>query len=73
MCCGIVLPSCPLTNPDLLRVRMSVQLLPVAATDLEKIAALARIVWQSTYPGIITQAQIDYMLEQRYNAPLLLE
>ena len=39
----------------------------------EKIAALARIVWQSTYPGIITQAQIDYMLEQRYNAPLLLE
>ena len=52
---------------------MSVQLLPVAATDLEKIAALARIVWQSTYPGIITQAQIDYMLEQRYNAPLLLE
>lgn len=27
-----------------------------------------RVVWQDAYPGIITQAQIDYMLEQRYNA-----
>ena len=45
---------------------MSVLISPVVETDLEKIAALARLVWQSAYPGIITQEQIDYMLEQRY-------
>ena len=28
--------------------------------------ALARLIWQQAYPGIITQAQIDYMLAQRY-------
>ena len=32
-----------------------------------------RVVWQDAYPGIITQAQIDYMLEQRYNAGRLIE
>jgi hypothetical protein len=30
------------------------------------ISALAREIWQATYPGIITQEQIDFMLEQRY-------
>ncbi len=50
-----------------------VDLRPVAAADVEAIAALARIIWQSTYAEIITQAQIDYMLGQRYNAPRLLE
>ena len=52
---------------------MSIQISPVTAADVEPIAELARIVWQSTYPGIITQAQIDFMLEQRYNPVRLLE
>lgn len=51
---------------------MSMAITPVTPADVEAIAALARIVWQDTYPAIITQAQIDYMLEQRYNAPQLL-
>ena len=45
----------------------------VAPAHVDEIAALARIVWQEAYTGIITQAQIDFMLEQRYNAPRLLE
>lgn len=48
-----------------------VAIAPVAAADLPDIAALARTVWQATYPGIITQAQIDQMFAQRYNLPSL--
>lgn len=39
---------------------------PVTAADVDAIGALARLIWQQAYPGIITQAQIDYMLAQRY-------
>jgi len=52
---------------------MNIQISPVSRADVDAIAALARIVWQDAYPGIITQAQIDYMLEQRYNTLRLLE
>ena len=52
---------------------MSIQISPVTDVDVKTIAALARVVWQNAYPGIITQAQIDFMLEQRYNVPRLLE
>lgn len=51
---------------------MTLQLSPVTDADVEAIAALARIVWQDAYPGIITQAQIDFMLEQRYDTRRLL-
>jgi ribosomal protein S18 acetylase RimI-like enzyme len=51
---------------------MTLQISPVTDADIEAIAALARIVWQDAYPGIITQAQIDFMLEQRYNTRRLL-
>jgi ribosomal protein S18 acetylase RimI-like enzyme len=34
--------------------------------DLPAIAELAAIVWRRHYPGIITRAQIDYMLERMY-------
>ena len=33
------------------------------------VSALAQEIWNRHYPGIISQAQIDYMLDQRY-APL---
>lgn len=52
---------------------MSVHIRNVHPEEVFAIAALARVVWQAAYPAIITQAQIDYMLAQRYNAPRLLE
>ena len=44
---------------------------PLQNTDLDRVATLARIVWQDAYRDIITPAQIDFMLEQRYNASRL--
>src|SRR6185295_16266376 len=49
---------------DLVRIE------PLAADDVEAIAALAAEIWHHHYPAIITPAQIDYMLQQRY-APAL--
>lgn len=46
---------------------------PMDAADIGPVAELARRIWQATYPGIITQGQIDYMLAQRYNAAVLAE
>ncbi|MDR3158382.1 MAG: GNAT family N-acetyltransferase [Zoogloeaceae bacterium] len=45
---------------------------PVTPPDVPAIAALAREAWQAAYPGIISQAQIDFMLEQRYDHRRLL-
>jgi ribosomal protein S18 acetylase RimI-like enzyme len=39
---------------------------PLAADDIGRVVALARHVWQATYAALISQAQIDYMLGQRY-------
>ena len=52
---------------------MAITISAVTPPDVHAIAALARIVWQEVYPAIISQAQIDTMLGQRYNAPRLLE
>lgn len=46
---------------------MEVLISPVTPADIGAVAALARVVWQQTYPGIISQEQIDFMLEQRYD------
>lgn len=46
---------------------MDVVISPVTPADVGPVTALARLVWQQTYPGIISQEQIDYMLGQRYN------
>ena len=53
--------------------RLDVLITPVAPADVDSVVALARLVWQQTYPGIITQEQIDFMLEQRYNPQRLFE
>jgi diamine N-acetyltransferase len=45
---------------------LKVEIRPVTPSDVPAISALAREIWQATYPGIITQEQIDFMLEQRY-------
>lgn len=41
---------------------------PLAPQDVDAVCALARIVWQATYPALIPQAQIDAMLDDRYAA-----
>ena len=45
---------------------LNIEIRPVTPPDVPAIALLAREIWQATYPGIITQEQIDFMLEQRY-------
>ena len=42
------------------------QFRPLAVGDLSAVTTLARIVWQATYTGIISQEQIDTMLAARY-------
>lgn len=39
---------------------------PLSADDVDAVSALARTVWQATYPPLISQAQIDTMLDDRY-------
>ena len=36
--------------------------------EVDAVSALARVVWQATYPTLISQAQIDAMLDDRYAA-----
>jgi ribosomal protein S18 acetylase RimI-like enzyme len=36
--------------------------------EVDAVCALARTVWQATYPALISQAQIDAMLADRYGA-----
>ena len=43
----------------------------VRAADVTRVIALAREIWYLHYPGIITVAQIDYMLAQRYGEDLV--
>ncbi len=39
--------------------------------DAETVAALAREIWHAHYPGIISDAQIEYMLAQRYDPTVI--
>src|SRR5215831_2102842 len=50
---------------------MAVDVLPAAEPDLPDIAALARVVWRRHYPGIISPAQIEYMLRRMYDLDTL--
>ncbi|NHC06495.1 ribosomal protein S18 acetylase RimI-like enzyme [Azonexus fungiphilus] len=45
---------------------LNIEIRPITPPDVPAIASLAREIWQASYPGIITQEQIDFMLEQRY-------
>ena len=45
---------------------VQLRLLPVMLCDLEAVNRLAREIWTAHYPGIISNAQIEYMLAQRY-------
>ncbi|HET6492051.1 MAG TPA: GNAT family N-acetyltransferase, partial [Burkholderiales bacterium] len=48
-----------------------IAVLPVEPGEVERIAALAGEIWRRHYAGIISAAQIEYMLKQRYEPPLI--
>lgn len=48
-----------------------VRIEPLAGDDVERMAALAREIWYDHYPAIISTAQIEYMLQQRYDPALV--
>ncbi|HXG45998.1 MAG TPA: GNAT family N-acetyltransferase [Methylomirabilota bacterium] len=47
------------------------QIAPAGLADLPPIAALAATVWRAHYPGIISAAQIEYMLARMYDLETL--
>ena len=46
---------------------------PVGMEQLQAVSELAHHIWHLHYPGIISRAQIDYMLDQRYSPGHLAE
>ena len=51
----------------------TIQICSLEATEAETLSALAAEIWRAHYPGIISVAQIEYMLKQRYTPSLLRE
>jgi ribosomal protein S18 acetylase RimI-like enzyme len=47
------------------------EIAPLTAADVDAVAALARATWRAHYPGIISTAQIEYMLAQRYDPAVI--
>lgn len=43
----------------------------LADDEVETLARLAREIWHAHYPGIISWAQIDFMLDQRYRPSVI--
>lgn len=52
---------------------MPVNISPLAPADVFNISTLAGIIWRHHYAGIISLAQIEYMLAQRYQPDLIRE
>jgi GNAT superfamily N-acetyltransferase len=46
-------------------------IIQAAEADLPAISELAAVIWRACYPGIITQAQISYMLARMYSLETL--
>jgi diamine N-acetyltransferase len=44
----------------------AIEIAPAGEEHLPGIAALAAVIWRACYPGIISEAQIDYMLARMY-------
>jgi len=57
-------------NPELAGSAARIE--PLAAEDVEQLAALAREIWNAHYSSIISAAQIEYMLGQRYSSDVVL-
>ena len=45
----------------------AVRIAPLAIADVDRLCALAAEIWRAHYSAIISVAQIEYMLAQRYN------
>lgn len=60
-------------NVIILYLMNTVSIQPASRGDLATIIALAQLIWRRHYPGIISMAQIDYMLTQRYSEAVMLE
>lgn len=50
---------------------MQIDISPLRLDEADALAALARSIWNVAYRDIISQAQIDYMLDQRYKPGLI--
>jgi GNAT superfamily N-acetyltransferase len=50
---------------------MEIEISPLRLDEADALAALARGIWHAHYPAIISRAQIDYMLNQRYKPGLI--
>lgn len=50
-----------------------VRITPVAVADVDRLCALAAEIWRRHYADIISAAQIEYMLDQRYKPEILRE
>jgi GNAT superfamily N-acetyltransferase len=50
-----------------------VEILPATEEHLPALAELAGVIWRQHYPGIISHAQIDYMLARMYSLDVLCE
>ena len=50
-----------------------VRIAPVAAGDIDRLCALAAEIWRRHYADIISAAQIEYMLKQRYSPQVVRE
>lgn len=50
---------------------MQVVVEPARAEHLAEISALAAVIWRAHYPGIISPAQIDYMLARMYDVEVM--
>jgi len=49
------------------------QIVPASENDLAAISRLAGVIWRAHYPGIISTAQIEYMLAKMYSLETLRE
>jgi len=50
---------------------IQVEIIQATEVDLPAISKLAGVIWRACYPGIITHAQIDYMLARMYSFDVL--
>jgi ribosomal protein S18 acetylase RimI-like enzyme len=49
----------------------ALRITPLEEADIAAVIELAGVIWRHHYPGIISMAQIDYMLAQRYTPAIL--
>jgi len=52
-------------------MREACEICPLSAADIPALCALAREIWRAHYPGIISVAQIEYMLAERYDEAVI--